>query len=140
MKTPRSVLLLLALAACVGCSGGDSPFKSVPVTGKVLYDDGTPIPVAGMKVYFHSQQPPIDGKHPRPATVDVGADGTFENVTTYKFADGLVLGKHKVTLVAMENGKLSPKIPADCSKPATSPLVIEVTKSGQQLEITVPKP
>ena len=36
-----------------GCSGTGSPFDSVPVTGKVAYEDGSPIPAQGIKVYFH---------------------------------------------------------------------------------------
>jgi hypothetical protein len=129
------VVLLLA-----GCTGTGSPFDSVPVSGKVTYDDGSPIPVQGMKVYFHCLEPPIDGMHPRPATVGVGADGTFKDVTTYKYADGLVLGEHKVSLVCLEGGKLTPKIPKEFAVPATTPLRVEVTEAGQFLEIKVPKP
>lgn len=123
-----------------GCGGSGSPFDSVPVSGKVTYDDGTPIPVQGMKVYFHCLEPPVDGNHPRPATVGVGADGTFNDVTTYKYADGLVLGEHKVSLVCMEGGKLTPKIPNDYAVPAKTPLRVTVTESGQVLEIKIPKP
>lgn len=128
------------LLGCIAGCGSGSPFKSVPVSGKVTYEDGTPIPVPGMKIYFHCLEPPKDGMHPRPATAGVGADGTFTDVTSYKFADGLVLGKHKVSLVCEEGGKLTPKIPGDYARPEKTPLVVEVTKSGQFLEIKVPKP
>jgi hypothetical protein len=131
------VTLSLLLA---GCDGSGNPFDSVPVSGKVTYEDGSLIPVQGMKVYFHCLEPPKDGMHPRPATVGVGPDGTFKDVTTYKYADGLVLGKHKVSLVCQEGGKLTDKIPMDYALPAKTPLVIEVTESGQVLEIKVPKP
>lgn len=124
----------------LGCGGSGNPFDSVPVTGKVTYDDGSLIPVQGIKLYFHSEEPPKDGMHPRPGTTSVGADGTFKDITTYKFADGLVLGKHKVSLVCQEGGKLTPKIPQDYALPAKTPLVVEVTESGQFLEIKVPKP
>jgi hypothetical protein len=123
-----------------GCSGTGSPFDSVPVTGKVTYEDGSPIPAQGIKVYFHCLEEPIDGMHPRPATVGVGSDGTFSDVTTYKYADGLVLGEHKVSLVCLEGGKLTPKIPKEYAVPATTPLRVEVTEAGQFLEIKVPKP
>ncbi len=116
-----------------GCSDSGNPFESVPVSGKFTYDDGTQIPVQGMRVFFYSEQPPKDGKHPRPAVVGVGADGTFKDVTTYKYADGLVLGKHKVSLEC-------PKVPKEYRSTTTTPLVIEVTESGQFLEIKVPKP
>jgi hypothetical protein len=134
-----SALGLLALLVA-GCGGSGSPFKSVPVIGKVTYDDGTVIPVGGMKIFFHCQEPPKDGMHPRPAQASVGPDGTFKDVTTYKFADGLVLGKHKVSLVCEEGGKLTDKIPKDYALPDKTPLVVEVTKPGQFLEIKVPKP
>lgn len=130
----------LVVVLLVGCGGSGSPFKSVPVRGKVTYEDGTPIPVQGMKIYFHSLEPPKDGMHPRPATAGVGRDGTFENVTTHKYADGLILGKHKVSLVCQEGGQLTKKIPREYALPAETPLVIEVEKSGQFLEIKVPKP
>jgi hypothetical protein len=105
-----------------------------------MYEDGTPIPV-GMKVFFHSQTPPKEGMHPRPAMVGVGPDGKFENLTTYKYADGLVVGPHKVTFVAQEaDGKPSKKIPKDYADVRTTPLLVEVTHSGQVLEIKVPKP
>lgn len=136
MKFAIAALLCLTL---VGCGGG-GPFKSVPVSGIVTYEDGTLIPV-GMKVFFHSQTPPKDGMHPRPAMVGVGPDGKFENVTTYKYADGLVVGPHKVTLVAQDaNGKMSKLIAKDCADVRTTPLTVEVTHSSQVLEIKVPKP
>ena len=137
MKLAIAALLCLAI---VGCGSG-GPFKSVPVSGVVTYDDGTPIPGGGIKVFFHSQTPPKDGMHPRPAMVGIGPDGKFENVTTYKYADGLVVGPHKVTLVAQEaDGKPSKKIPKDYSDVRTTPVMVEVTHSGQVLEIKVPKP
>lgn len=139
----RSWLDLLAVSvlsvAIAGCSRSASPFESVPVSGKVTYEDGSPIPVPGMTIFFHSQEPPKDGMHPRPATVGVGPDGTFKDVTTYKFADGLVLGKHKVSLVAQKGEKLTTEIPREYALPDKTPLVVEVTESGQFLEIKVPK-
>jgi hypothetical protein len=123
-----------------GCGGTGSPFESVPVSGKVTYEDGTAIPVQGIKVYFHCLEPPQEGMHPRPATVGVGTDGAFSDVTTYKYADGLVLGEHKVSLVCLEGGKLTPKIPKAYAVPATTPLRVQITESGQFLEIKVPKP
>lgn len=123
-----------------GCGGTGSPFPSVPVSGKVTYEDGSLIPVQGMKIYFHCLEPPKNGMHPRPATVGVGADGMFKDVTTYKYADGLVLGKHKVTLFWLENGKVKTKIAKQYADPSKTPLVVEVTDWGQFLDIKVPKP
>ncbi len=124
----------------VGCGGSGNPFDSVPVTGKVTYEDGSLIPVSGMKLYFHCLVPPKDGLHPRTAAVSVGSDGTFKDVTTHKYADGLVFGQHKVSIDCRENGTLTKKIPKQYATPTTTPLIIEVTESGQVLEIKVPKP
>ena len=141
MARVRDWLAIGALTALfAGCGGTGSPFDSVPVSGKVTYDDGSLIPVEAIKVYFHCLEPPIDGMHPRPATVGVGSDGTFNDVTTYKYADGLVLGKHKVSLVCMEGNKPTKKIPRDYAIPSKTPLRIEVTEAGQYLEIKVPRP
>jgi hypothetical protein len=112
----------------------------VPVSGKVTYEDGSAIPVGGMKIYFHSLEPAKGDMHPRPGIGSVGADGTFSDVTTYKYADGVTLGKNTVTLVSEEGGKLTTKIPKNCEHPETTPLQVDVTKSGQFLEIKVPKP
>jgi hypothetical protein len=134
-----SAIVLLSLAMS-GCGGSGSPFDSVPVSGKVTYEDGSPIPVQGMKLYFHCLEPPKNGMHPRPATVGTSSNGEFTDVTTYKYADGLVLGKHKVTILAQKNATDTPPLPDDYSYPERTPLVVEVTDSGQFLEIKVPKP
>jgi hypothetical protein len=130
----------ICVVAIAGCGGNGSPFKSVPVSGKVTYDDGSTIPVPGMKIYFHSLEPAVGNMHARPGIGSVDADGNFKDVTTYKFADGVVLGKSTVTLVCEEGGKLTTKIPKEYEHPQSTPLQVEVTKSGQFLEIKVPKP
>ena len=136
----RNAAFVLITSLIAGCSNSGNPFTSVPVSGKLTFEDGTLIPVAGIKLFFHCLEPPKGNMHPRPAQVSVDADGTFKEVTTYKFGDGLVLGKHSVTVVALENGKPSKKIPSEYGFPQKSPLVVEVTSSGQFLEIKVPKP
>jgi hypothetical protein len=135
---PLSLVAMIALAT--GCGGNGSPFKSVPISGKVTYDDGSVIPVAGMKIYFHSLAPAVGDMHPRPGIGSVDADGSFKDITTYKYADGVVVGKNTVTLVCQEGGKLTTKIPKEYEHPQSTPLQVEVTKSGQFLEIKVPKP
>lgn len=93
-----------------------------------------------MQLSFHSLVPPKDGMHPRVGVVGVGADGSFEKVTSYKYADGLVLGKHKVAIICREGGGFTTKIPKVCTEARSTPIEIEVTDSGQFLEIKVPKP
>lgn len=131
------VVVGLLVAPLIGCGGSGNPFQSVPVSGKVTYEDGSQIPIGGMELYFYSQQAPVDGKHPRPAKVGVGSDGTFDKVTTYKYADGLVRGKHKVLIAA---GDAKGVIPPEYLDPVKTPLEVEVTSSGQVLEIKIPKP
>jgi hypothetical protein len=126
--------LALCTAAVVlaGC-GSHNPFDSVPVSGRVTFEDGSPAPVG--KIFFKCLEPPIEGMHPRVASVPVQSDGTFENVTTYKFGDGLVIGRHKVSLVGDAKA-----IPKEYTMTTHTPLEIEVTESGQYLEIKIPRP
>ena len=123
---PR-VLLFLATpwVFLAGCGGSGGSFKYVPVTGKVTYEDGTLIPVSGMRIYFHSLEPAMDGMHVRPGIGGIGSDGTFKDITTYKYADGLVLGKYKVSLVIQEAGGSTPKIPKEYALPEKTPLRVE---------------
>jgi hypothetical protein len=141
MRAVRNVTLALAVAVVAGCGSGN-PWDLVKVTGKVTYDDGTIIPVGSMKLYFVPQTPPIDSKtSPRQGVAGVNAsDGSFDAVTTYKYGDGLIAGKHKVVVAAYESGArdLSPKVPKQCSMAATTPL--EIDTANLPLEIKVPKP
>jgi hypothetical protein len=136
----RVIATILLVALVAGCGDSTNPFDTVPVSGKVVYDDGSPIPVQGMDLSFHSQTPPKEGLHPRVGAVGVKSDGTFENVTSHKYADGLALGKHKVVIISREAGKFTRKIPKECTEARTTPVEVEVTDSGQFLEIKVPKP
>ena len=130
--------LMFAMAG--GC-GGDTPWSPVDVTGKVTYEDGSLIPVQSMKLYFAPQTPPKDKKtFPRQGSVGVNvADGSFSNVTTYQYGDGLIPGKHKVLVVAYDGGRdLSPKVPRAYSSVTTTPLEIDTANSP--LEIKIRKP
>lgn len=140
VKSSYELLAGLLLIVLAGCDRSASPFDSVPVAGKVTYEDGSAIPVPGMTIFFHCLEPPVNGMHPRPATAGTGPDGTFKDVTSYKFADGLVLGKHKVSLVAQKGDKLTTAIPTEYAQPDKTPLRVEVTEWGQFLEIKVPRP
>jgi hypothetical protein len=136
-KLPSIALVVTCLLALsfIGCGGSSGPFDFVPVSGKVTYEDGSPIPIAGMRIYFHSLEPPKDGMHVRPGVGSVAADGTFKEITSYKFADGLAFGKYKVSLVTNDT-----KVPKDYTTPEKTPLQVDITESGQVLEIKVPKP
>lgn len=143
MKRISTFLLLVIPAVAIqfaGCGGSGSPFDFVPVSGKVVYEDGSQIPVSGMRIYFHTMEPPKDGMHIRPGVGSVAADGTFKDITSYKYADGLTYGRYKVSLINSERVGDVLAIPKECSLPDKTPLQVEVTESGQFLEIKVPKP
>jgi hypothetical protein len=102
---PHCLFLFLA-----GCGGGD-PFQHASVSGKVTYEDGSPIVADVLTLMFHPQATPIDAKtHPRPGVASVNKDGTFSSATTHKANDGLVRGKHKVILVGINAVPLPPSI------------------------------
>jgi hypothetical protein len=121
-----------------GCGGTGSPFDYVKVSGKLSYEDGTPIPAEGIKLVFDSQAPPVGNAHPRPGSAMVSAGGAFQDVTSYKYADGLVPGKHKVSILYATDADGTLLVPADYTKASTTPLVVDTADSP--FEIKVPKP
>jgi hypothetical protein len=128
---------VFALALCTGCGGG-GPFDYIPVTGKITYEDGTPLPSGVMLKFTAQDVKPIDGMYPRAATASIDGQGNFTEATSYKFGDGLVPGKHKVALMYAKdaNGKLV--VPAEYTHADTTPLVVDT--ATLPLEIKVPKP
>jgi len=137
-----SVVLLFVAPMCQGC-GDDSPFDYVPVSGMLTYDDGTPIPAGGIELQFFAQDAkPVNGAHPRPAGTKVDANGGFANVTSYKYGDGLVLGKHKVSIDYATDAKGKLLVPKDYTHGGTTPLIVEITEDSADvpLEIEVPRP
>jgi len=138
----------VGLAACLlsivaGCGG--EPFKLIPVSGKVTYADGSLIPGDQILVRFVPDQEAVEGKPvPPAATGEVNPqDGTFEGLTTHKYLDGAVAGKHKVTVVAMKtapDGSLAPSraVPEKYQDAATTPLTWEVV-AGKPAEFKVEK-
>jgi len=129
--------LLSLLVMLQGCGGSNSPFDYVPVEGKITYEDGTPIEASKLKLVFDSQAPPIGDAHPRPGSVSVGANGEFKDVTSYKYADGLVPGKHKVSILYATDEEGNSLIPLEYTKGSTTPLVVDTNDSP--FEIKVPK-
>jgi hypothetical protein len=125
----------------LGC-GSREPFAYVPVSGKVTYEDGSLIPIDGLKVIFVSQTPPVDPKiHPRPgvATVD-RATGTFTSATSHKANDGLVRGKHKVTLSpAGPMPSVASLLPAEYRDTNTTPLEVDTAQQPFELKVRKPK-
>jgi hypothetical protein len=132
----QSMVCLLALMCVIllgGCKDSSSPFEYIPVSGKATYEDGTPIK-AGIRLQFKSlDQNAIEAAHPRPALTTLDAEGRFENVTSYKYGDGLVPGKHQVAILDADN-----LVPQEYTNVNSSPLIVDT--ASLPLEIKVPKP
>lgn len=138
----KRAVLLLAAATCLGCGDGN-PFDYVPVSGKLTYEDGTPIPAGGIELQFFAQDAkPVNGAHPRQAGAKVDASGSFANVTSYKYGDGLVLGKHKVAIDYATDAKGKFLVPKEYTHGGTTPLIVEITEDSAEtpLDIKVPRP
>lgn len=133
----RAVWLYLACLLCTGCGSG-SPFDYVPVSGKVTYEDGSPIPGGCRLVFTAMEVEPVGTAHARPGRANVNASGEFECVTSYKYGDGLIPGKHKVVILAGmdQEGKLA--VPKEYETVQTTPLVIDT--ADVPLDIKIPKP
>jgi hypothetical protein len=131
MRLRTVVILAVAIA---GCSDA-KPYGVVPVTGKIVYEDGSLIPAEDMILNFRSMEPPIDAKtHPRTGMTRVnGQDGTFDYVTTYAHADGAIRGRHKVSISVGAN-----LVPQEFVSELTTPLV--VSTDDAPFEFRIPKP
>jgi hypothetical protein len=130
--------LFLVLVVIVGC-GPSSPFDYVETSGKLSYDDGSPIPSRSIKLMFEAQDAPtVEGAHPRPAVANVNEQGEFECVTSYKYGDGLIPGRHKVSIEQATDQKGQLLVPKEYASIATTPIVVD-TKDAP-FDIKVPKP
>ena len=121
--------------AIVGCQP-QGPFEYVPVQGKVVFEDGSP--VTGGELQFVAQSPPKGENFPRPALAHLKGDGTFDAVTSHKYGDGLVPGKHKVAILNAVSRDGQPLVAEEYTNSSTTPVVIDTADSP--LVITVAKP
>jgi hypothetical protein len=123
-----------------GCDS-ENPFEQVQVSGTVTYDDGSLIPGEYVELQFLPQAPPLEERtHPRPGRAAVTtSDGTFDTVTSHKYGDGIVAGKHKV-LVFSFDGQRRPTgaIPDAYTQADTTAL--EVDTAQAPFRLTIPKP
>src|SRR5262245_33401437 len=85
---------VLAIPAMVGC--GRSGPEMVPIRGEVLYK-GAPLLNVTQGIVRYS--PKQSGTPAREATGRIQPDGTFE-LTTFKKADGVVVGDYTITVSA----------------------------------------
>ncbi len=128
---------VLFCCVCLGC-GPRSPFSYVKSYGKITYEDGTVIP-AGLRLQFAAlDAPEVAGAHPRPGIANVNAQGEFDCVTSYKYGDGLIAGKHKVSIEQATDAKGKLLVPREYCSMATTTLVVDT--KALPFDIKVPKP
>ncbi|VTU02617.1 secreted protein : Uncharacterized protein OS=Blastopirellula marina DSM 3645 GN=DSM3645_13555 PE=4 SV=1: CarboxypepD_reg [Gemmataceae bacterium] len=120
-RWPLGSACLLALCCLSGC--GDANPKTYRVPGRLVYEDGKPVPGATVVL-----QTTHEGRR-IPARGMTDKDGAFE-LTTFTDKDGVLEGEHDVTIVAL---------PATDSATPTRPVVAakysSVESSG--LKVTV---
>ncbi len=128
-----SALLMLVLAAATGCGSG-----RFPVTGKVTYEDGTPLDegtVAG--------EASINGKLIS-VQARVEKDGSFK-WGTEKAADGAFPGKYRVVVLPRVLGDseiakgMKPAVADKYGNYDTSGITHEVTNGPSELNIKLSK-
>lgn len=135
--TPNIALLTFAILflAIAGCGQG-GPFKYVKVSGRVTFEDGEPL--SRGQLVFDPQAEPVGDAHPRVGIVAVNEDGTFGNPTSHKPGDGVVPGKHKLTIQYATDEAGNSLVPREYTSVATTPL--EVDTADSPFEIVIPRP
>lgn len=102
VRVAASVAVLIVTARLLMAGGighvPPEPYDTLRVSGRVTYEDGTPMPVGRMTVVFTPHAAAVEKSIvPRPAQAEVHVeDGTFSEVTTHRAGDGLILGHHSV--------------------------------------------
>jgi len=107
----------------------------------VTYEDGTPIPVEPLVLTFYSQDGQLDAKtYPRPGmAVARKEDGTFSGVTSHNAGDGLVPGRHKVTLTDLDGLPLDAVlVPPEYADPNSTPLEVDTADAPFHLKVRKP--
>lgn len=133
----RILFGLALLGMCAGCNSG-SPFDYLQVSGTVTYEDGSPIPASGIVLQFVAQDAqPIGDAYPRAAKAMVDKSGHFDCATSYKYADGLVPGHHKVAIHYATNAQGKSLVPKEYTNISTTPLMVDTAKLP--FEIRIPK-
>lgn len=136
-KCLAHALLATGMLVTLGC-GSEDLYSYIPVSGRVLYDDGTPLPTS-VRVAFVSEAPAVDGKyHARNAYGFTDQDGRFEAVTSRKYGDGIVPGKHKV-LILLNTPNASDVVPPMYTDVQTTPLEVDAADAPFEFRIHKPK-
>ena len=123
---------------CLGCGSGE-PFDYLPVEGQLTYEDGQPVPAAGIVLEFVTLDVgPNEEFHPRPGSSKLNEEGKFTCATSYKYGDGLVPGRHKVAIYFATDKQGQLLVPKEYTHIASTPLIIDTAESP--LDIKIPRP
>lgn len=132
---PRIVcgFVWVLLVVVSGCASKDPDLpETIPLKGRVLLK-GEPVKFGA--VVFLSQSGHVGFGNIQP-------DGSFQ-VTTFRDDDGVVLGTHKVAVIAVDYNQPPPEPPAKLAESGvperytrfeTTPLRAEVTREIKQIE------
>ena len=115
----------------IGCGSGD-PFSYVRVSGSVQYEDGALLDAHRITVTFVPQMDPVDGRlFPRSGKSEVNvSDGTFEVVTSHKYGDGIVRGKHKLLIHTYdEQNNPTDVVPPEYRDQNSTPLLVDTAET-----------
>jgi hypothetical protein len=126
------VLAGLLVFGFSGC-GSSNPYPTVPISGKITYEDGSLIQADRVQLVFWPQSAPIDPKiKPRQAIADANPeDGEFPNASTYNPGDGAIEGKHKVCVFTYDKDDYFLDIlPQVYHNPTDTPLEVEVARGA----------
>lgn len=135
--------IVLGVAGC----GPSAPFPLTKVSGTVAYEGGDKIPGDRIVVTFHPDGMSATGKAaPKFARTEVDpSTGEFRSATTWQAGDGVIVGRHKVTVESfrtLPNGVDAPNgaVPREYSSPSQTPLSVEIERGGDPLALTVAAP
>lgn len=143
--TPAGGISILGLLAVLAGCGGE-PFSFVPVSGKITYSDGSLIPGQTIVVRFVPLEAQTSGKDVSGAATGYlnPQDGTFTGLTTHTDSDGVVPGRYKVVVMAVQNGPQgtgpTAAVPPRYQSANQTPLEVEVNSASREFELTIEKP
>lgn len=123
-----SGLVAVLVTGIVGCGGGES---LQPVTGRVVYADGSPVP-AGSVTFNHTEKQIA-------ATGLIGPDGMFS--LTFGDSQGAPAGNYRVVVTGdTETYGAPPTVANIYGDPSQTPLTQEIVEGKNEVEIKVARP
>lgn len=129
-------LMIAFMVISAGCSR--EPFELVQASGRLTYEDGTPLPTkGGLRIVFAPTAPPINGEmFPPRGTAYPDDNGDFASVSTSR-PGGMVRGEQKVAIMYQDVDSKR-FVPMEYTSPKTTPLVVNTDDAP--FDIKVPRP